>query len=227
MATYPAAVALSVQHKNVLAVLKYKDLIHTSCSVYDCTQFFSSDFLFKHTIKTHGSGFDRSLLGVHFKIIRSVWKSCHYLTAFKAFLDRSMRRRKGEPGRYSITTTPCTQTQYLPSHIQLRIRFIISALTSVCNVYSSSKKSFHLILSLQKAVCIWLPTKLLLSTLETLPQLLTNSAQFAPTFYSCTLSALVPTQHVPNLCLPPKEIFKVLPTNNTLVLLDSKSYTGL
>lgn len=40
MATYTAAFALSAQHKNVIAVLKYKDLRHTSCSLYDCTLFF-------------------------------------------------------------------------------------------------------------------------------------------------------------------------------------------
>lgn len=38
--TYTAAFVLSAQHKNVIAVLKYQDFTHISCSAYDCTLFF-------------------------------------------------------------------------------------------------------------------------------------------------------------------------------------------
>lgn len=153
MGTYTATFVLSAQQKNITAVLKYQDFTYTSCSVWLYSDFFSLISCLV-TQSEQVSLFGHSLLGVYFKLIKSVWNSCHYITTFKEFPDRSTRRRKGEPGRYSINKvpTPCTQIHYLPSHIQLHIRFITSAWTSVHNVYSSPLR-FHLIFFMESTVC--------------------------------------------------------------------------
>lgn len=135
MIAYKAAFALSAWHNtNIIVVLLLcTGTLHAFCS--DCTLVFPT-FLFKHTIKMHDSVYGHSSPGVLFKIIKSIWKSCHYLTTFKEFPDGSVRRRKGEPGRHSINTPPNSAQKYGAFHLPFSRTWLHIRFRNSLNIYS-------------------------------------------------------------------------------------------
>lgn len=151
MIAYKAAFALSAWHNtNIIVVLLLcTGTLHAFRS--DCTVVFPT-FLFKHTIKMHDSVYGHSSPGVLFKIIKSIWKSCHYLTTFKEFPDGSVRRRKGEPGRHSKNTPPNSAQKYGTFHLPfsrtwLHIRFNSLNIYSQCLLLFPTELLFNLVLA--------------------------------------------------------------------------------
>lgn len=100
-----------------------------------------------------GSLFSHSLLGVHFKTVKSVWKSWHYFTVFQEFPDGNVRTMWGG------TQQVHHKYMLLSMHKNTALSTSHSVAPRCLSDLGASPLNLHFNLSLQKAACTLFPPK--------------------------------------------------------------------